>query len=634
MELDPQTPAQATTTSDTSLARFIIRRDPQLVSAYLICAAVVIFQLGMTLLQPSWSRPMNDWLGEALAWLEVAVVICVSVHFTRTRRPGAASWCMMSLALLSYLIARTWWTVDDLYIFPHGAPFPILLDLFYVLQYPFFFLAVILLPCVHPWVQRLRVIFDDLLWISAATALSWYFILEHMSLQGGGSLLGTIVNLAYPVGDLIVFSGLAVAITQPRRYRVDRSALYMLCAAFIYLFVGDSWSAVLMLVHSPHVHATDKSPDLYWTAFYALVALAGLVQLRLPRYKHPPSRRPRYRKLVPGLIQWRDVMVSVRALAPFVATLVAGAVIMLHAAITSSHGSVWMVPFVPIAVSLGLLLLATIRQVVASLDCELLRREQEIARAHRVALAEANRRMGEFLAIASHELKTPLTSLDGNIQLMARRLDTLPLAGGTPEDCAHAVALVRVLVKRCEPSLHRLGRLINGLLDDSCIHERQLELGFERCDLTSVVGAAVAEQRLLAPARTIQLVVPDAEPILVIADNTYLVQVVSNYLSNALKYSCEDQLVEVRVQMEGQMGRVSVRDNGVGLPFAEQEHIWERFHRALGVDVQSGSDVGLGIGLHICKTIVERHRGHVGVNSAPGRGSTFWFTVPLANTTP
>ena len=77
------------------------------------------------------------------------------------------------------------------------------------------------------------------------------------------------------------------------------------------------------------------------------------------------------------------------------------------------------------------------------------------------------------------------------------------------------------------------------------------------------------------------------------------------------------------------MARVYVRDEGAGIPAAELGRIWERFYRAPGIKHRSGSGIGLGIGLHISRTIVERHYGHVGVESQPGRGSIFWFTLPL-----
>jgi signal transduction histidine kinase len=101
-----------------------------------------------------------------------------------------------------------------------------------------------------------------------------------------------------------------------------------------------------------------------------------------------------------------------------------------------------------------------------------------------------------------------------------------------------------------------------------------------------------------------------------------------------LKYSTVDQPVEVRVATEGNKARVSVRDHGPGVPASEQKLIWRRFYRVQGVRVRSGPSGGLGLGLHICKTIIERHGGQVGVESTVGVGSTFWFTLPLAHGTP
>jgi signal transduction histidine kinase len=105
---------------------------------------------------------------------------------------------------------------------------------------------------------------------------------------------------------------------------------------------------------------------------------------------------------------------------------------------------------------------------------------------------------------------------------------------------------------------------------------------------------------------------------------------VQNYLTNALKYSSEACPIEVGIEHKAHQVQVRVRDHGPGLTSSQQEHLWERFYRAPGMKVCSGSGVGLGLGLHICKTIVEKHHGQVGVQSASGEGSTFWFTVPLA----
>ncbi len=124
--------------------------------------------------------------------------------------------------------------------------------------------------------------------------------------------------------------------------------------------------------------------------------------------------------------------------------------------------------------------------------------------------------------------------------------------------------------------------------------------------------------------------IPNVEEVPVIADADRIGQVLTNYLTNAFKYSPADRPVEVCLEIEGQTARVSVCDEGLGLTAQQQEHIWERFHQVEGIEVQSAPVGGLGLGLYICQTFIERHNGQVGVQSVPKVGSSFWFTLPLA----
>ncbi len=151
-----------------------------------------------------------------------------------------------------------------------------------------------------------------------------------------------------------------------------------------------------------------------------------------------------------------------------------------------------------------------------------------------------------------------------------------------------------------------------------------------------MVREVVEEVRQVYPEHQVLLMFPEDLRVPVLADALRLGQVVTNYLTNALKYSAADRAVTVDLTVDlaaddhGHEARVAVRDAGPGIPAKEQERIWERYQRVQGIEVQSGTGVGLGLGLPISRAIIEQHQGQVGVQSAPGQGSTFWFSLPLA----
>ena len=252
-----------------------------------------------------------------------------------------------------------------------------------------------------------------------------------------------------------------------------------------------------------------------------------------------------------------------------------------------------------------------------------LSRRLDVAEAARWAAEEATRQRDEFLSVASHELRTPLTSVKANVQIANRRMRE---AASSPE----AGQRTSQILARADRQVDRLIRLVDDLVDASRIQSDRLELRRRRLDLREVVREAVEEQRQLTSPARLRLELPD-RPVVVDGDADRLGQVVTNYLTNALKYSPESAPVVVRVERDAAArARVSVRDEGPGVPPEEREEIWRRFYRAVGVRVQSGSGVGLGLGLYISREIMVRHGGAVGVEGAPGEGSTFWFTLPLA----
>jgi signal transduction histidine kinase len=167
------------------------------------------------------------------------------------------------------------------------------------------------------------------------------------------------------------------------------------------------------------------------------------------------------------------------------------------------------------------------------------------------------------------------------------------------------------------------------LLDASRIQVGKLELHLEPADLVAIVCEVVEEQRQLNPQRILRFECPRELHAPVLADPDRIGEVVTNYLTNALKYSPPGSPVEVGVHVETQQARVWVHDHGPGLAPEEQKRIWERFYRTQGIEVQSGTGVGLGLGLYVARIIIELHHGEVGVQCAPGEGSIFWFTLPL-----
>lgn len=288
------------------------------------------------------------------------------------------------------------------------------------------------------------------------------------------------------------------------------------------------------------------------------------------------------------------------------------------------------------------LAIAVSRLLAVVIERERLMKDRAEAIAQELALRVANQRMDEFLGIASHELKTPLTVVKGNIQLAKLRLNghlrdiskEVDSLRSKLEEMQRALegkpGEVRDLLERAERHVGIQSRMVSNMLDISRIQSNQLELDVQECDLVGIANEAVEDQRMMFPQRSIQTKLPEHAEVSVLADADRIRQAINNYLTNALKYSPPDRPVLLRLTLEGERARLAVRDEGPGLEPEEQEQVWNRFYRAQGIVAKSNAGGGLGLGLHICRMIVEAHGGEVGVESTVGKGSTFWFTMPLA----
>ncbi|HXR66244.1 MAG TPA: PAS domain S-box protein [Ktedonobacteraceae bacterium] len=273
---------------------------------------------------------------------------------------------------------------------------------------------------------------------------------------------------------------------------------------------------------------------------------------------------------------------------------------------------------------------AIAKLILLVIERERIQREWIEAHSSELALREANRRFDEFLSIASHELRTPLAGIKGNIQLALRRLAALKSDQAPALDqLFEKLNKVQDYLLQAEHRVNVQNRMISDLLDVSRIQANKLELVLGPCDLLQVVCDAVKDQQYNVPERVIAFNRPDEHPITVVGDADRLGQVVHNYLTNALKYSPPDRPIAVSIEKKVCEVRVSVQDQGPGLTAEEQKHVWERFYRVKGIPALGGGQ-GLGLGLHICRTIIEAHQGKFGLESTPGEGSTFWFALPLS----
>ncbi|HEX2171640.1 MAG TPA: response regulator, partial [Dehalococcoidia bacterium] len=235
--------------------------------------------------------------------------------------------------------------------------------------------------------------------------------------------------------------------------------------------------------------------------------------------------------------------------------------------------------------------------------------------------AEVDRMKTEFVSLVSHELRTPLTSIKGYVELL---LDYE--VGDLNEDQIEFLQIVR-------SNSDRLVALINDLLDISRIEQGRVELHRAPLDLSAVLDQAVTTLRMAIAEKDQQLTIElpaDLPP--VDADPDRLTQVLTNLISNAHKYTPAGGRIGVSAEVGGDRVAVRVADTGIGLTPTERDQLFTKFYRAHNPAAQGIG--GTGLGLAITKSIVELHGGRIWVDSEPGHGSTFHFTVPVVGAPP
>jgi PAS domain S-box-containing protein len=217
----------------------------------------------------------------------------------------------------------------------------------------------------------------------------------------------------------------------------------------------------------------------------------------------------------------------------------------------------------------------------------------------------------DFISIASHELKTPLTSLKASLQLLDRIKDN-PTAAMLPK-----------LIVQANKSLDKVNTLIEDLLNASKANEGQLHISPKLFVLSKIIDECCQHVRTEG---IYKITTKGDMNVEVYADATRIDQVVINFVNNAIKYAPESNEIRISIETINSMVKVSVIDKGPGIPPEKLRYLFDRYYR---VDNSGSRYGGLGLGLYICTEIIKQHHGQIGVDSVLGKGSTFWFTLPI-----
>jgi signal transduction histidine kinase len=528
-----------------------------------------------------------DGIGASSA---AAAVAGARIHRPSLRLP----WYLFGAGLMAFSVGDVFFNLYS-FVWHRDPPVPSVADVFYLGGYPLLAGGLFLLVRCLQSEERRHGRLDAALLIVAFALCQWIFLMQtHLH---DGTVAERIVALSYPFMDIVLLAALVFFALTPTWRTV--SYRYLAASMVLLIFADELYGL------APSAYASASWLDSAWLLSYVLWGVAAL---------HPSMRelsKP-LRSSGPRVSTLRLAMLAT-------ALATAPAVLVIQAALRQGVDAVTIAVGAALLGGLVLLRLASVIEALQALRVTEQAARAEAETAQRLLteqnerLREADRLKDEFVALISHDLRTPLTSITGYVELA--------LEEDLPDD---ARGFLHVVARNSE----RLLRLVNDLLFVARLQAGDMMLEQEELDLAEIVrdGVKAIEPRATAKEITLTSSVAAVPPVR--ADRGRFLQVLDNLVSNAVKFTPEGG--EVHVSLDERDGTVclEVSDSGMGISAADQRRLFERFFRADNAVAQQVP--GTGLGLYICRAIAEAHDGTISVRSELGSGSTFRLELPVA----
>ena len=556
------------------------------VGAIFLAAALALTVAYFVVPRGAAQNDINEVIGIASA---LAIVLGV-----RLNRPSfPLPWLLFAAGNLFFAVG------DVVFNQLNNPPTPSAADWFYLAGYPALAAGLVLLLIRGGGHHRIAALGEAAIVTFAFALFQWVWIVDGI-IDGGGSTASRAVTAAYPMMDVVLLAGLAgFFVTAAWR----TPAFVLLVASVVALLVADEVYGV-----GTNAYKSGDWTDLGWLLSYILWAAAAL---------HPSMRelsQPRRRR--------SHLRVHSVRIALLVAALLSAPFVLLVQYLRDAPLNAPAVVIAATAISIFVLM----RLVGILRALERLRERERSARAdaeqaqmllalQNDQLVEADKLKDEFVALISHDLRTPLTSIIGYVELSLEDVEP-------PLDDER-----RGYLQIVSRSSERLLRLVDDLLFVARLQAGRLILERSDLDLSTIAAQAAQEARPRAEAKQLELEFIGGSPVMIEGDKGRLFQLLDNLISNAIKFTPEGGRVEVRAVPADGLAVLEVSDTGIGLGPDEAELVFDRFFRSSRVVAQQVP--GTGLGLFIARAIVVAHAGTITASTREGGGTTFHVELPV-----